>query len=359
MLTWLAVTLVLTLILLSIALVRLLGQAASGSLPGDVVLSMLLFTGSRYLIISITLSLFLSVLLSFSRLYKDNEMAAMGACGIGLMRLYRPLLMVVLPVTALLLVLSLFLMPWVSQQAEVLKNEIKNRSELTGLSAGQFKKFSKTGATIFLQRQSDDGTKMHNVFLQQAAKNAKNPGQDQIESASTASRYRDDDGRKFILFENGQLYEGQPGRSDFRIIRYERKGIYLAQSQVERKVSRKKALPTHVLWNSERADYRAELHWRLALPIGTFLLAVLALPLSYTTPRKGRYSKLALAILIYLTYFNLLGIAQSWVEKQQIAGWLGLWWVHGLAVILILYWWLKRVGGVVQVYRNYQYARQT
>jgi len=354
LLTWLAVTLVLMLILLSSTLVQLLGKAAQGRIPADAVWPLLMFTGGRYLIVLIPLSLYLGVLLSFSRLYKDNEMAAMGACGIGLMRLYRPLLMVTIPATGLLMYLTLYLMPWVSQQAELLKNDIKNRSELTGLVAGRFNASKKADAIMFLQRQSDDGSQMHNVFLHSKNSNSnankKSPTSvlDQIESADLARQYTDASGRSFIMFEKGQLYEGEPGRSNFRITRYEKKGVYLPE-QVKATVSlRKKAVSTAELWNSKRVDYRAELHWRLSLPIGAFLLAVLALPLSYTTPRKGRYSKLALAILIYLIYSNLLGIGESWVEKKKVPEWLGLWWVHGFAVILIIYWWIKRAGGFKQ-----------
>lgn len=346
LLTWLAVTLVLMLILLSGTLARLLGKAAEGAIPGDAVWALLVFTGARYLILLIPLSLYLGVLLTFSRLYKDNEMAAMSACGIGLQRLYRPLFIVTIPVMVIMLYLTLFMMPWVSEQAELLKSEIENRSELTGLTAGRFNASRKGDAIMFLQRQSEDGTQMNNVFLHQTNMKNKNQLLDNIESADLARRYKDDNGRHFIMFENGQMYEGEPGTSNFRITRYERKGIYLPENQIDNKVSRKKAVPTIDLWNSDKVEYRAELHWRLSLPIGAFLLAVLALPLSYTTPRKGRYSKLALAILIYLIYSNLLGIGQTWVEKEKVPEWLGLWWVHGFAVVLIVYWWLKRSGGI-------------
>lgn len=349
LLTWLAVTLVLMLILLSGTLARLLGKAADGSIPGDAVWSLMAFTSARYLILLVPLSLYLGVLLSFSRLYKDNEMAAMGACGIGLMRLYRPLLMVAVPASVLLMYLTLFFMPWVAQQAEALKTQIENRSELTGLTAGRFNESKKGDAIMFLQSQSDDKTYMNNVFMHQTDKTSKNQIRDNIESADLARRYRDEQGRHFILFENGQSYEGVPGRSDFRITRYEKKGVFLPDNEVQKKASRKNAIATETLWGSKRADYRAELHWRMSLPIGTLLLAILALPLSYTTPRKGRYSKLALAILIYLIYSNLLGIGQTWVEKQKVPGWLGLWWVHGFAVCLILYWWAKRAGGIKQL----------
>lgn len=358
LLTWLAVTLVLMLILLSGTLARLLGKAADGSIPGDAVWSLMGFTSARYLILLIPLSLYLGVLLCFSRLYKDNEMAAMGACGIGLKRLYRPLLMVTIPATGFLMYLTLFVMPWVAQQADALKTEIENRSELTGLTAGRFNQAKKGGAIMFLQSQSDDKTYMNNVFMHQTNKSAKNKNLDNVESADVARRYRDEEGRNFILFENGQTYEGVPGQSDFRITQYEKKGVYLPDQQIQKKSSRKNAIETKTLWLSDRADYMAELHWRLSLPIGTFLLAVLALPLSYTTPRKGRYSKLALAILIYLIYSNLLGIGQTWVEKQKVPLWLGIWWVHGIAVVLIIYWWAKRAGGIQQWVKSIKSVKQ-
>jgi len=358
LLTWLAVTLVLMLILLSGTLARLLGKAADGSIPGDAVWPLLMFTGARYLILLVPLSLYLGVLLNFSRLYKDNEMAAMGACGIGLMKLYRPLLMVVIPATIVLAYLTLFVMPWVSQQAELLKIDLENRSQLTGLTAGRFNELNKGDSTIFLQRQSDDGEYMHNVFVHKKSANALIPHLENIESADAARRYRDEQGRHFILFEQGQLYEGEPGRADFRITRYAKKGIYLPENGSTGNAARKQSLDTGELWASKRADYRAELHWRLSLPIAALLLALLALPLSYTTPRKGRYSKLALAILIYLIYSNLLGVGQSWVEKQTVAAWLGIWWVHGIVVLLIIYWWLKRAGGIKQFVLQKKAVRQ-
>ncbi len=351
MLTWLAVTLILLLILLSGALVRLLGQAAQGVIPTDAIWPLFMFLGARYLILLIPMSLYLGVLLSFSRLYKDNEMAAMNACGIGLSRLYRPVLMLAVPVTILMLYLTLFLMPWIAQQSALLKLEIKNRSELSGLAAGKFNSSRKNKATMYLQRLSDDGTEIYNVFLYQDG-NKGRPLRQKIETANSARRYQDENGRSFVMFEQGQMYEGEPGVSDFQITRYEKKGVYLPESEVVKGENRIKAVPTVELWNSDKRQYRTELHWRLSLPIGTFLLAILALPLSYTTPRKGRYSKLAIAILIYLIYSNLLGIGQSWVEQQKVPDWLGLWWVHGFAIMLILYWWLKRAGGMKQFYQT-------
>lgn len=345
--TWLAVTLVLMLILLSSTLARLLGKAADGSLPADTIMPLLLITSARYLILLVPLSLYLGVLLCFSRLYKDNEMAVMSACGIGFRRLYRPLLIVAIPVSLGMAVLTLYIMPGISKQAQLLKAEIENRSELSGLVAGRFNASSDGNAIMFLEKQSDDGSQMENVFIHQKGKNAAN-----VETAIAARRFVDKDQRQFILFENGQQYEGRPGQSDFRIIHYEKHGIYVPETELVKKIKRRDAVPTSDLWHSKHPAYKAELQWRLSIPVATVLMAMLALPLSYTTPRRGRYSKLALAILIYLVYSNLLGIGETWVQQRKVPDWLGLWWVHGFIVSLIIFWLIRRLGGISQLIKS-------
>jgi len=335
------------LILLSSTLARLLGKAADGSLPADTIFPLLLITSARYLILLVPLSLYLGTLLCFSRLYKDNEMAVMSACGIGFKRLYRPLLIVSVPVSLGMLILTLFIMPGVSQQAQILKAEIENRSELSGLEAGRFNASSDGNAIMFLEKQSDDGIHMNNVFVHQKGKDTTN-----VETAKTASRFIDEHQRQFILFKNGSQYEGTPGQSDYRIIQYEKHGIHVPENELVNQIKRRDALATKDLWNSNKPGDRAELQWRLSIPLATFLMAILALPLSYTTPRKGRYSKLALAIFIYLIYSNMLGIGETWVQQQKVPDWLGIWWVHGCLLILIFFWLVRRSGGFQQLFRS-------
>lgn len=345
LLTSLGVTLVLMLILLSSTLARLLGKAADGSIPTDAVLPLLTITGARYLILLLPLSLYLGVLLSFSRLYKDNEMAALGACGVGLKRFYRPLMVVVIPITLFLLFLTLYAMPWIAQKAQQVKADIESRSQLSGLVAGRFNEAGDGDAIMFLERQSSDGHHMENVFIHQGLEN----NQARVETAASARRYKDDKGRNFILFMDGQHYQGQAGKSNYQIIEYEKHGIFIPENEVSNQATRRDAMLTSELWQSSHPVHQAELQWRLSIPLATFLLAVLALPLSYTTPRKGRYSKMALAILIYLMYSNLIGVGQTWVEQQKVPGALGIWWVHGFAIGLIVFWWIRRAGGLAVV----------
>jgi lipopolysaccharide export system permease protein len=67
------------------------------------------------------------------------------------------------------------------------------------------------------------------------------------------------------------------------------------------------------------------------------LLAALALPLSHTTnPRHGRYAKLTAGIGVYVFYANFMILGKSWFATGQTPAWLGMWWVHGLMLVLIL-----------------------
>ncbi|MDH5471666.1 MAG: LPS export ABC transporter permease LptF [Gammaproteobacteria bacterium] len=347
LLTWLAVTLVLMLILLSTTLARLLGKAAEGSLPPDTLLPLLLITSARYFILLVPLSLYLGVLLSFSRLYKDSEMAVMSACGIGFKRLYRPLFIVSVPIAMMMLILTLFVMPGISEKAQLLKAEIENRSELSGLEAGRFNASNDGNAIMFLEKQSDDGVQMENIFVHQKGKVSNS-----IETARTAKRFVDSHQRQFILFENGHQYEGQAGQSDYQIIEYEKHGIHVPENELVNQITRRDARSTIELWQSNKPADRAELQWRISVPLATLLMAILALPLSYTTPRKGRYAKLALAILIYLIYSNMLGIGETWVQQQKVPVWLGLWWAHGFVVMLITFWLIRRTGGFRRLLRS-------
>jgi lipopolysaccharide export system permease protein len=80
----------------------------------------------------------------------------------------------------------------------------------------------------------------------------------------------------------------------------------------------------------------AELHYRIAVPIATLILGLLAVPLSRSQPRQGRYGKLAIGLLVFIIYFNLLSAGKAWLETGTVAPAVGLWWVHGLLFVCTL-----------------------
>jgi len=146
-----------------------------------------------------------------------------------------------------------------------------------------------------------------------------------------------------LVLEDGYRYQGLPGSVDFKIHQYEKSAVRLEDLGVAPLRRTHWSIPSSDLWGSERLADQAELQWRYSMPLATVLLAVLAVMLSRTSPRQGRFAKLFIAILIFVTYYNSLGVAISWVQRGVVPAAIGLWWVHGLllvlmAILAVRYW---------------------
>lgn len=331
-LNWVAVTLVLWLIVVSNRLARYLGEAAAGDLPGNVVFTLLGLKSIEYLVVLLPLTLYLGVLLALGRLYKDSEMAALGACGVGPAQLYRPLLMLALPVAALVAYLALF----VSPQAAALGNEIRLRAEgstdLSAITAGRFHESTNGRLVFYAERVSHDREHLEGLFVR-----TEQSGKATLLTAPRAYPVRDAaSGDRFLVMEDGYRYQGFPGDEVFRILKFARHGVRLETVEKLEPDFKHGAIPSARLWGSERPRDIAEMQWRLSLPVAALSLVLLAVPLSRTTPRQGRFGKLFTAILVFIVYYNLMGTAQAWVEKGTLAPLPGMWWVHAIPLGLTL-----------------------
>ncbi len=335
--TWLAVTLILLAILVSNQFARILGDAAAGELPRDAVFTLLGLTSLNYLTILVPVSLFLSVMLALGRLYKDSEMAALTACGVGPMQVYRPLLAMTLALASLLAVLSLFIAPWALRQVDALKDTARQEAEISSLQAGQFR--SSGGIVFYAEGVTADG-RLRNVFLERRRG-------DSVEAVVAATAEQKTDmsrGLRVMVLYDGRRYEGVPGEPGFRIMDFEEHGIPIALSAREADEPDLEAQPFAALLSQDGPAASAELHWRLSAPFSVLMLVLLAVPLSKIDPRQGRYGKFAIAILVYIAYANLLGAGRVWLEQGQVPGFVGLWWIHG-ALVAFAGWLLWRIYG--------------
>lgn len=345
--SWLSVFFVLLLVVLSTDTVHLLSWVVEGRIPGDALLPLLINSGYEFSVLLIPLSLLLGVLLAFGRLYKDSEMTAIMSAGIGPAEWYRPLLLVAVPTTLIMFFLTLLVVPSVAEQRDKIMSEIKSRTELSSLFAGRFNESSKSDAIFFLESQSKDGGVMDHVFYRQSR-----DGVNHVDVAKRAKNQRDKYGRDYVVMQSGTHYEGDAGLVDYKITQYTEYGIYVSNSQQMDGSASVKALPNAELWKSDQLVNKAELQWRITLPIATLIIAMIALPLSHTTPRSGRYANLAWAILLYLVYSNLLSVGNNWIIKGWMPAWLGTMWVHIVALMFLL-WLLKQGGHVFRVNKSH------
>jgi lipopolysaccharide export system permease protein len=336
-LTSLAVTAVLLLIVVSNRLGGYLTDAAEGALPGNVVFVLLGLKSVSYIGLLLPGAFYLGILLALGRLYRDSEMAALAACGVGYGRLYRAIALPGVPLLLLLGALALYAAP----KAAELEFEVRERAlqtlDLTVLTAGRFQESSDGQRVIYVERLAEGRRAVENVFVQ-----LRQPGGLGIVASENAHQYTDPaTGDRYIVLVDGYRYEGVPGQADFRVMRFEEHAVRMPETIVPDPSQRREARPTRQLWHSTAPTDRAELQWRLSVPISLLVLGLLAVPLARTNPRQGRYGKVLVGLSLYIIYANLLSVAQVWLQRGAMPPALGLWWVHVLfaAVALLLLWW--------------------
>jgi lipopolysaccharide export system permease protein len=332
--TFIAVTGVLLVVLMSNQFARVLGQAAQNDFPGPIVLTLLGLTTLQQLTLLVPIGLFLGIVLALGRLYHESEMTAMTACGVGPLRIYKPIVLLSLVVAALLAVLSFRIVPAAWQKSQDLRVAALRAAQFGALEPGRFRSFA-GGDAVFYAERIGDGGELYDVFVQ------RNVG-DKIEIAMAERAVQRGAGQAeqlFILYE-GRRYEGMPGAADWRIVEFREHGIPVQLPDTKKVKNREEMKSTAALLGSDAPRERAELAWRTAVPVMALALMVLAVPIAKLRPRQGRFTRVGLAVLAYFLYSNLLAAARIWIEKDAPAGQLGLWWVHlvPLAIAGLLLW---------------------
>jgi lipopolysaccharide export system permease protein len=333
--TFVGVTGVLLVVLLSNQFARVLGQAAQNDFPGRVVATLIGLTTLQQLTVLVPIGLFLAIVLALGRLYHESEMTAMNACGVGTLRVFRPLALLTLLIAAFLAVLSFKIVPAAWVHSQQIRIEALRAAQFGALEPGRFRSFAGGDAVFYAERVSTSG-ELFGVFVQRTVG-------DTLEVAMAERAIQRGAGQAeqtFVLF-NGRRYEGVPGTPTWRVIEFAEHGIPVRMPTLQRARSREELKDTSELFESSNPRDRAELAWRVAVPVMAIVLMVLAVPLARLRPRQGRFARVGLAVLVYFVYSNLLAAVRVWIEKESPGGQFGLWWVHVLP-LLIASWLLWR-----------------
>ena len=331
-----ATVLVLYVILVSNALGRVLADIADGDVPRQALWPVLLSQSVNILNLLLPIGLFLGIVFAFGRMYKDHEIVVMNACGVGYGEFYKPVAIVLLPVLAFSVYSSLWLNAQVQRQAQLIIYDEEGQHEFHQIKSGQFNQGKDGDLVFFMESISDDRLELQDIIISQR--------QDDRRVLETADRGRqkieESSGNLFLVIGPGERYEGQPGSVEHRHISYDQHGI-LIENKNEPASSRihTDQMTLAELGASTELEYHVEIHWRIAIPVTMLVLALIAVPLAYIAPRKGRFGKVGFALLIYIVYFNLLALTRAQLEAGTIPLMLNFWWVHllflGLAVTLL------------------------
>ena len=311
--------------------------AAKGILPNDAITTMLGFSMIKFLPMILSLTLFLAILMTLSRWYRDSEMVIWFSSGISITGWIRPILGFVAPVILFIAVLSLFVMPWATNKGEEYRTELESRDDLASISPGVFKESNNGERVFFIESFDELGNIVKNIFVQSIQHQKLG-----IIVAAEGHRAIEENGDHFVVMENGRRYQGNRGSAEFSTTQFEAYAIRVEAKEVKEDPPSTQSKSSKELLQSKNSVNNAELQWRLAIPISALILSLLAIPLSALDPRAGRSANFALALVIYIIYNNLLSIMQAWIAQGRVHGIIGLWPVHALFLGLTVFMFYRR-----------------
>ncbi len=323
-------------IVLTMMLIRTLGQAAGGVIaPQDVVL-LLGYTALGHLPTMLALSLFVAVVVTLGRMYRDSEMAIWFASGVSLNRFVRPVLRTSWPVLLVVALLVLFVWPWGNRQSSDLRERYAQRSDLSRVAPGVFQASRDGKRVFFVERDNPEAVNARNVFILSA------DGSKESVTSAKGGRLDNVDGERWLLLERGQRNEtdssdGSKTRSSFehyRVLADER-AVRRAESQPPR------AMRTIELLREPTARHQSELAWRLGLLFGATNMVLLGIGLAATNPRRASNWNLLVALLGFVVYYNLINLSTAWVAGGKLGLGMAMLLLHGGALLLslALVWW--------------------
>jgi lipopolysaccharide export system permease protein len=323
-------------IVLTMLLIRTVGQAAKGQIaPQDVVL-LLGFVALANLPTMLALSLFVAVVVTLGRMYRDSEMVIWFASGVGLRRFVRPVLRTTWPVLLVIALLTLFVVPWGSRSGTELRDRYAARSDLSRVTPGVFQQSSDGSRVFFIERDpqaagAEAPAIARNVFVLAAA------GERESVTSASQGRLETEGEDRVLVLERGQRTDldrstgemAQASFEDYRIVVGER-AARLASRLPPR------AMTTADLLREPDLRHQGELSWRIGLALGAANLLLLGIGLSATSPRRASNWNLLFALLAFIVYYNLIGLAQAWVASGRLGLGTALLALHGGAFVLAL-----------------------
>ena len=339
--TFAGVSIVLLLVIVGQSFVSLLAKVMKGKLPADVVISMLGLGILKSAILLIPFALLLTIMLSLGRLYRDSEIYAIKASGIGSLSLLRYASLLFIPLIIFLLYLSVLSAPWAEQQIEIIKQKAGGFTDIYSLTPGQFIESNQGNWVVFVEQSDRESGEVKNVFIYD-----RRDGNVAIETAQHAEQKNLAElGGESLILKKGQRYEGTPGEGGFTLLSFNQHAVRIPEFDLNMDNKNPEFKSTSELLKSSRLPDIAEFQWRISVPIAAVLLALLAFPLSVTSPRQGRFAGLAIAIVIYLIYSNLLIVSEAWVADGKLPVIPGMFVVHAAMLVLVIVLSTRRQAG--------------
>lgn len=328
----LAILFILFLIFFCQKLVRVLSAAMEGSIPSSLVFSLLGLGVAEMAQLILPLSLFLAILLTYSRLYAESEITVMHACGLGKSVLLKVAGILALITSALAVGNAFWLSPWSARHQDEVRAEAKANPGVAALIEGRFKPTSDGNSVLFVGKV--DGAQFSDVFLAQLR--TRDDRRPSVIVASKGHITVRKDGSQVVTLDKGSRFEGTALLRDFRITDFTNYQAVIGYQPIQADSTDAEQQTAATLWHSRQNAYRAELSWRITQIVSVLLMAFIAVPLSEVNPRQGRMLSMLPALLLYLIYFLLQSSLKSNGARGKLDPTLWMALIDGIYLVLAL-----------------------
>jgi lipopolysaccharide export system permease protein len=327
-----ATVVILVTVVVTIMLIRTLGQASKGSVNPSEVSLVLGYTVLGNLSILLALSLFIACVGTLSRIYRDSEMVIWLSSGQGLATFFKPMLSFAMPTLILIGVLSIFAWPWSNQRIQELVDRFERRGDLERVTPGQFQESANGQRVFFIDKASTSQGQGNNVFI------ATREGDKQTVTTALHGHIENrNSGEKFLILNNGQQLVYSKDHETLKLSQFTEYGAMIGKADLHLGAPPPRTLDSWYLINNPSAQNTSELTWRIGLLFTSFNLIVISLALANINPRAGKSAPLMLALFTFIAYFNILNIGKNYAESGKGSPYSMLIF-HSLILLLACFW---------------------
>jgi len=344
-----AITFIIALIVFGNQFVLTTQESISIGIPIKELMPLVGFNMLRDIPIILTLSLFLSIIITISQLYKNSEAVVMNSIGLGdraFMNLIKP---IVFFTFIIIFYLTIFAVPWAKQQKSNAEDVTVNASEFSFITEGKFESF-KNGEIVFYTSESKINDIVGEQNMEEIFIYALNNEIPTIVLAPEAKKYTDaTNNSTYLRLKNGTRYEGLPGDENINILNFEKYDLEIVSGDVQKSITNFSEIEernTIDLLREGGKNANAEIQWRISQPISVLILSVFGIFLGKSSPRNGKGINLILGVVIFMLYNNALLVAKSAIENGQLSPLIGMWSIHLLLLLFLIIFYQFRQGKV-------------
>ena len=332
-----ATFIVLVTVVMTMTLIRTLGAASRGSFNPSDVMMVVGYTVLTFLPNITTMGLFVSIVATLTRLYRDGEMVIWFGSGKGLLGLVAPLFRFAWPVLLAVGILALFGLPWANQQIEDIRDHYEKRGDLDRVEPGRFQESADGSRVFFVEKNPSNLRSGNNVFIATTERDK--------ETVTTAGNGRIEaiGGDQFLILNNGQRLENTPSKSDLKVSEFEEYGTKVSSGGAGlNDAAPLGTVPSLTLLMQPTPRHLGEVSWRIGFALAAANLIILAIASSRINPRVGRTGNLVFSLFAFQIYLNLLNLGQNWIAQEKIGFAQFLVALHGGVFALCVLWLLIR-----------------